>query len=86
MPRLNGHTYSVHGSCLPCCVLHRVGLTSTKLIAKIENKEGLCAYRELIEAADAIVMARGSMGNCLDAEKMFIAQKMLLRECNLAGR
>lgn len=35
-------------------------------------------YAQIVAAADAIVLSRGSMGNCLDPEKMFLAQKLLL--------
>ena len=44
----------------------------------VKPQEGLVNYAEIIAAADAVVFSRGSMGNCLDAEKMFLAQKMLL--------
>lgn len=66
--------------------LDKIGMAETKIVAKIENMEGLVAYKEIMEAADALVLSRGSMGNCLDPEKMFLAQKMLLRECNLVGK
>ncbi|KIZ01912.1 pyruvate kinase [Monoraphidium neglectum] len=65
--------------------LDSVGLEGAKIIAKIENKEGLVNFLEIANAADAIILSRGSMGNCLDPEKMFLAQKMLL-SCNYAGR
>jgi pyruvate kinase len=60
-------------------------MQQTKLVAKIENMEGLVAYQEIMEVADAICLSRGSMGNCLDPEKMFLAQKMLLRVRQGAG-
>ncbi|KAI8477220.1 MAG: pyruvate kinase [Monoraphidium minutum] len=63
-----------------------IGMRNAKIIAKIENKEGLANYAEIIGAADAVILSRGSMGNCLDPEKMFIAQKLLLTECNYAGK
>ncbi|KIY97368.1 Pyruvate kinase [Monoraphidium neglectum] len=66
--------------------LDAIGMRNTKIIAKIENKEGLVNHREIIGAADSVVLSRGSMGNCLDPEKMFLAQKMLLSECNFAGK
>ncbi|GBF93146.1 pyruvate kinase [Raphidocelis subcapitata] len=65
--------------------LDSIGMGGTKIIAKIENKEGLLNHTEIIPEADAIILSRGSMGNCLDPEKMFMAQKMLLSECNFAG-
>jgi hypothetical protein len=32
-----------------------------------------------MEECDVMLLSRGSMGNCVDPEKMFLAQKMLLR-------
>jgi pyruvate kinase len=60
---------------VPC----RIGMTEAKIIAKIENMEGLVNYREIMEQCDVMLLSRGSMGNCVDPEKMFLAQKMLLR-------
>ena len=65
--------------------LDALGMRTTKLIAKIECREGLAAHKEILAAADAVVLSRGSMGNCLDPEKMALAQKALLAEANLAG-
>eukprot|EP00878_Enallax_costatus_P004218 GHUV01004448.1.p1 GENE.GHUV01004448.1~~GHUV01004448.1.p1 ORF type:complete len:578 (+),score=172.79 GHUV01004448.1:112-1845(+) len=66
--------------------MDKIGMTQSKVIAKIENMEGLVNYREIMESADGVLLSRGSVGNCVDPEKMFLAQKMLLRECNLAGK
>ncbi|KAF6260927.1 pyruvate kinase [Scenedesmus sp. NREL 46B-D3] len=66
--------------------LDKIGMREAKIIAKIENMEGLVNYREIMEQCDVMLLSRGSMGNCVDPEKMFLAQKMLLRECNLAGK
>jgi hypothetical protein len=50
------------------------------------QQEGLVNYKEIVEVADAIILSRGSMGNCLDPEKMFVAQKMLLSVSGRLGR
>lgn len=63
---------------LACCCA-RIGMRETKIIAKIENMEGLVNYCEIMEHCDVMLLSRGSMGNCVDPEKMFLAQKMLLR-------
>jgi hypothetical protein len=58
-------------------------MREAKIIAKIENMEGLVNYREIMEQCDVMLLSRGSMGNCVDPEKMFLAQKMLLRVSEL---
>lgn len=61
-------------------------MTEAKIIAKIENMEGLVNYKEIMEQCDVMLLSRGSMGNCVDPEKMFLAQKMLLRVRDCACR
>lgn len=64
---------------LLCCCALRIGMKEAKIIAKIENMEGLVNYREIMDECNVMLLSRGSMGNCVDPEKMFLAQKMLLR-------
>lgn len=66
-------------ACMLLAVMCRIGMSAAKIIAKIENMEGLVNYKEIMEQCDVMLFSRGSMGNCVDPEKMFLAQKMLLR-------
>lgn len=53
----------------------------TRVIAKIEKPEGVHNIDEIIEVADAIMVARGDMGVELDMEKVPIIQKTIVRKC-----
>eukprot|EP00798_Chlamydomonas_sp_ICE-L_P028468 gene28468-31617_t len=56
------------------------------IVAKIESLVGLMKFEEILEAADAIIFSRGNLGMCVDAEKMFLVQKEVLRACNMVGK
>ncbi|MCM8787921.1 MAG: pyruvate kinase [Candidatus Omnitrophica bacterium] len=57
-----------------------------KIIAKIENKEAIKNIDEIIDASDAIMIARGDMGICLPIHKVPIIQKEIIKLCKVAEK
>jgi len=57
-----------------------------RVIAKIENREGIKNIDEIIGVSDGIMIARGDMGVSLPIYEIPIIQKMIIRKCNRAGK
>ena len=57
-------------------------LPSCKIIAKIENKEGIDNIDGIIDESDGIMIARGDMGVSLPIYEIAIIQKQIIKKCN----
>ena len=67
-------------------VLERSGCKDIRLLAKIENRDGIDRLKELIPHCDEIVIARGDLGNAMELWELPAAQKYISSVCREAGR
>lgn len=62
------------------------GGSHIRIVAKIENKRAVDHIDEIIEAADAIMVARGDLGVELPSNQVPLLQKRIIKACNKAYR
>ncbi|NNM95380.1 MAG: pyruvate kinase [Bacteroidia bacterium] len=60
--------------------------SNAKVVAKIEKPEAIEEIDNIIDMADAVMVARGDLGVELEAERVPLIQKMLVRKCIEASR
>jgi len=57
-----------------------------KIIAKIENREGVNNIEDILSVSDGIMVARGDMGVEIPFEELPGIQKDIIMKCHLAGK
>ncbi|OGW81865.1 MAG: pyruvate kinase [Omnitrophica bacterium RIFCSPHIGHO2_02_FULL_51_18] len=53
-----------------------------KVIAKIENREGIRNIDGILDVSDGIMIARGDMGVCVPIYEIPMIQKWIIKKCN----
>ncbi len=59
--------------------------SKAKIIAKIETPQALANIDAILDLTDGVMVARGDLAIEIPAEKVPVAQKMLIRKCNERG-
>ena len=63
-----------------------MGKSETKLIAKIEDREGIDNFDQIINFVDGVMIARGDMGVEISFEEVPIVQKQIIYKCRSVGK
>ena len=58
----------------------------TRIIAKIESREGIDNLKEIIDAADGVMVARGDLGVEVEAKMVPQLQRKIIAMCNAGGK
>jgi len=67
-------------------ILKEKGGTDIKIIAKIENMQGVQNIDEIIRVTDGVMVARGDMGVEIPLEDVPVMQKMIIKKCYESGK
>jgi pyruvate kinase len=60
--------------------------SSIRIIAKIENQEGVDEFGAILGVADGIMVARGDLGVEVDIHELPVIQRRIVKACAVAGK
>ncbi|MFA4991021.1 MAG: pyruvate kinase [Candidatus Omnitrophota bacterium] len=60
--------------------------SACRVIAKIEDREGIKNIDDIIKVSDGIMIARGDMGVSIPVYEVPLIQKEIIKKCNKAGK
>ncbi len=67
-------------------ILDHAGEHGICMISKIENKEGIDNFEEILKVSDGIMVARGDLGVEIPAAEVPAVQKRCIQSCHQAGK
>lgn len=56
------------------------------ILARIENQQGLVNLEPILDAADGVIVSRGTLALALSPEKVALAQNIMTTRCNMRGK